>query len=79
MYQLMAISVCFFNIISNTSPMCFTQAMTPLYFSTQEECHRAVDYLVEISDIKLKEKDVGIVYGCKKLSSQEIITTLYTY
>lgn len=38
MFQLIATSICFFNILS-TTPMCFVNAQTPLIFDTKGECN----------------------------------------
>jgi hypothetical protein len=62
MFQLIATSICFFNILS-TTPMCFTNAQAPLIFDTKGECNKTVNNIIKVINEPLTNKDVGIVFN----------------
>jgi hypothetical protein len=77
MFQLIATSICFFNILS-TTPMCFTNAQAPLIFDTKGECNKTVNNIIKVINEPLTNKDVGIVFKCQKIDTKETVSVLYS-
>ena len=77
MFQLIATSICFFNILS-TTPMCFVNAQAPLIFDTKGECNKTVNNIIKVINEPITDKDVGIVFKCQKIDTKETVSVLYS-